>query len=205
MTPNKSWFNSYQTAKDGKVFLGDNSVCHILGTSSIPLKMHNGVFRVLQNVKHVPGLKRNLISLGTFEKDGYKFLVENGEIIVSKGDKMVLKSFRRNGLYYLMGSIVTNVACPIIAEIDKTNLWHKRLGHISNKSLVELSKQELLGNDKIVDQEFCEQCVLGKQHRLAFKNSTHRVSHILQYLHSDLWGPAKVPSWAIQVLSFYCG
>ena len=116
-----------------------------MGTSSIPLKMHDGVVRVLKNVRHVPGLKRNLISLGTFEKDGYKFLAENGEIMVSKGNKTVLKRFRRNGLYYLMGSVVTNVACPIDAETYRTNLWHKTLGHISNKGLVELSKQGFAG------------------------------------------------------------
>ena len=86
MTPNRVWFNSDQASKGGKVFLVDNSVCHIEGTGSIPLKMHDGVVRVLKNVRHVPGLKRNLISLRTFEKDGYKFLAENGEIMVSKSD-----------------------------------------------------------------------------------------------------------------------
>ena len=71
--------------------------------------------------------------------------------MVSKGEKIILKGFRRNGLYYLMGSVVTNVACPIVVVMDKTNLWHKRLGHISNKGLVELSKQGLLGSDKIAN------------------------------------------------------
>ena len=43
MTPNRSWFNSYQTSKGGKVFLGDNSVCHIMGTCSIAFKIYDGV------------------------------------------------------------------------------------------------------------------------------------------------------------------
>lgn len=58
---------------------------------------------------------------------------------------------------------------------------------------MELSKQGLLGNDKISDLEFCEQCILGKQHRLSFKSSTHKVEN-LEYLHSNLWGASRVPT-----------
>jgi len=52
---------------------------------------------------------------------------------------------------------------------DKTKFWHLRLRHISERGLVELGKQNLLGGDSMEELEFCVQCVLGKSHRLEFE------------------------------------
>ena len=65
---------------------------------------------------------------------------------------------------------------------------------MSEKRLGELSKQNMLDSDQVSKIEFCENCVLGKQHRLSFSTAQHSTSEILEYVHSDLWGPAKVPT-----------
>ena len=75
---------------------------------------------------------------------------------------------------------------------NKTMLWHKRLAHISQKEIYYLGKQKVFGNDLVTQLEFCENCILGKQHRLSFNLSTHKPKNILDYVHADLWGPAKV-------------
>ncbi|TXG60237.1 hypothetical protein EZV62_014810 [Acer yangbiense] len=77
---------------------------------------------------------------------------------------------------------------------DITSLWHKRFGHMSERGLSELSKQNLLNGDNVNKLEFCENCVLGKQHRLSFSTAQHNTKKILKYVHSDLWGPSKVPT-----------
>ncbi|RVW68241.1 Retrovirus-related Pol polyprotein from transposon TNT 1-94 [Vitis vinifera] len=46
----------------------------------------------------------------------------------------------------------------LISLVDKTRLWHMRLGHVREKGLQELGKQNLLGGDKIDSIGFCEQC-----------------------------------------------
>lgn len=65
--------------------------------------MNDGIIRILKNVRHILTLKRNLISLKMFEKEGYKFVVENGQLTVLKGGSVVLKGIRKGGLYYLLG------------------------------------------------------------------------------------------------------
>ena len=62
------------------------------------------------------------------------------------------------------------------------------------RGLQEFSQQELLGEDKISKLEFCETCVLGKSSRVKLSLSTHKSNEILEYIHSNLWGPAKVES-----------
>lgn len=66
---------------------------------------------------------------------------------------------RRSSIYMLIGKIVIGeVAYADNQTVDKTRLWHMRLGHVSEKGLQELGKQNLLGGDKIDSIGFCEQC-----------------------------------------------
>ena len=69
-----------------------------------------------------------------------------------------------------------------------TLLWHRRLGHMSEKGLVELEKQGLSCGDKLGKLQSCENCVLGKSRRLKFGKSKHITTEVLIYVHLDLWG-----------------
>jgi len=37
--------------------------------------------------------------------------------------------------------------------------------------------------------------VLGKQKKVSFSTAKHHTQSILDYIHSDLWGPSRVPSF----------
>ena len=69
-----------------------------------------------------------------------------------------------------------------------------RLGHAGEKSLQTLVMQELLKGAKTCMLEFCEQCVLGKQKRVKFDTTIHNTEGILDYIHTDVWGPTKTAS-----------
>jgi len=43
--------------------------------------------------------------------------------------------------------------------------------------------------------EFCEHCVFGKQKRVSFSIVKHGTKGIVDYVHLDLWGPSRVPSF----------
>ncbi|RDX69512.1 hypothetical protein CR513_51366, partial [Mucuna pruriens] len=66
-------------------------------------------------------------------------------------------------------------------------LWHKRLGHMSEKGLEILAKDHL---QSIKGQPFdlCEDCLVGKQHKVSFHrpDSGRRRKHILDLVHSDV-------------------
>ena len=63
-TSKKKWFSSY-IEKDGCLaHLGDDSGYHMIGVGDISFKLCDGHEMLLKGVKHVPGLRRNLISLG---------------------------------------------------------------------------------------------------------------------------------------------
>ena len=69
-----------------------------------------------------------------------------------------------------------------------------RLGHVSEKGLIELEKQELLCGGKMERLMFCEHFVYGKAYRAKFNARQQRTKDTLDYVHADLWGPTKTPS-----------
>ena len=68
MTPNKELFATYEKVDEGNVTMGNNATSKIVGVRSIQIKMFDGMVRTLSDVRHVPGLKKNLISLSTLDK-----------------------------------------------------------------------------------------------------------------------------------------
>ena len=69
-----------------------------------------------------------------------------------------------------------------------------RLGHAGEKSLQTLAMQGLLKGAKTCKLDFCEQCVLGRQKRVKFGIAIHNTEGILDYIHTDVWGPTKTAS-----------
>jgi hypothetical protein len=183
----REWFSDYSHVHDGDVIIGDESPLEISGIGSIQIKDHDGTFKTLTNVRYVPKMMRNLISLGTLEAMGFKFFADNGVLKVSQGNRVVLKAEHINNLYYLKGSTVTGtVAVSIASNTSNTKLWHMHLGHMSETVMHLLHKRGYL-ND-IDELEFSEHCVFGKQKRVSFSLSTHCTKGILDYIHSNIWG-----------------
>lgn len=57
------------------------------------------VDRILFEVRYLPELKRNLISLGALHKSGFLFKAKDGTLKVSNGSLVVMKGIRCSDLY----------------------------------------------------------------------------------------------------------
>ena len=53
MCPTKSWFHSYNKIDGGKVLLGNNMSCNVVGIGSVQVKLDDGTVKTLSSVKHV--------------------------------------------------------------------------------------------------------------------------------------------------------
>ena len=58
-----------------------------------------------------------------------------------------------------------------------------------------LSKKGCLGSAGMGKLDFCEHCVLGKKKKVSFSIAKHCTQGILDYIHSNLWGPSRVLSF----------
>ena len=82
--------------------MGDNTSCQVRGLGDIQLRMFDGVTRLLQNVRYLPDLRRNLISLGQLDSMGYTYKAERGNIKIMKGALLVIKVAINDGLYEMI-------------------------------------------------------------------------------------------------------
>jgi hypothetical protein len=97
----------------GVVLMGNDITCKTKGIGKIRFKLHNGSARVLKEVRYVPDMKKNLISLGVLESKGYKITMENGIMKVISGALVVMKATRQNNLYHLQGTTIVGAATTI--------------------------------------------------------------------------------------------
>lgn len=128
------------------------------------IRMFDGVVRTLAEVRHIPGLRKNLISLGTLYSNGCEFKTGGGAMRVAKGALVIMKGSKVNGnIYRMIGStVVGGVAATTADDIDDTTLWHMRLGHMGERRMLELHRRNLLKGIKSYKLDFCKFCVLGK-------------------------------------------
>jgi hypothetical protein len=92
-TPHRKHFHDYVQGNFEQVCLGDERPLDIIGKCKVMINLENGNQCLLNDVKHVVGLKNNLISIGllegcvtTFTNKTWK--VTKGAMVVEKGDKV---------------------------------------------------------------------------------------------------------------------
>ena len=104
MCPHRDWFNTFDsTTSAGSVLGFDNSPCKIEGIGSIRIKIFDGIIRTLTDVRYIPKMKRNLISMSALDAKGYTYSGGDSVLKVTKGSLVVMKGdlSSTNVLYYL--------------------------------------------------------------------------------------------------------
>ena len=108
MCPNREWFTTYKEVDGETINMGSDQSCKTVGIGSVRIKMHDGVVRTLVNVRHIPDLRKGLISLGMLESKGCKVVAIGGVLKVVHGSTVVMKGIRQRNLYPLLGKVVTS-------------------------------------------------------------------------------------------------
>ena len=78
MTPNKDWFHTYRSINSSSIIMGKDASCKVVGIGNIKIKMFDGVVTTLCDVRHVPDLRKNLISLGTLNCKRFSYKSTSG-------------------------------------------------------------------------------------------------------------------------------
>ncbi|GJX38807.1 putative ribonuclease H-like domain-containing protein [Tanacetum coccineum] len=204
MTGNKAYLVEYQDFNGGPVAFG-GSKGYITGKGKI--KTGKLDFEDVCFVKELQHF--NLFSVSQMCDKKNKVLFTDSECLVLSpefklpdANQVLLRIPRQNNMYsFNLENIVPSggLACLIAkATIDESNKWHRRLGHVNFKNLNKLVKGNLVRGlpSKIFQNDHtCVACQKGKQHKASCKaKSVSSISHSLQLLHMDLFGPTSVRS-----------
>ena len=135
-------------------------------------------------MRYVPGLMWNLISVGPLDDEGHSMVFCNGEWKVTKGTMVVAQRKKTR-------TLSVNSNCRSTTTMTKNtvslNLWHYRLGHMSEKGMKMLHSNGKLHGLKEVDHSFCESCAFGKQKRVNFSKVGRELrTKKLELIHIDI-------------------
>jgi transposase InsO family protein len=107
----------------------------------------------------------------------------------------VAKGPKTGTLYTLKTLIGKSDLAAVTKEGNSADLWHKRLGHMSEKGLKILVGKNLLPGLKSYNLDLCEHCIYGRQRRVSFLRGGHdRKKNVLELVHSDVFGPVNIKS-----------
>jgi transposase InsO family protein len=191
VTSRQHFFTSYTAGDFGTVKMGNDGLAKIIGIGDVCLEMINGMKLVLRDVKHIPDIRLNLISVGKLDDDGYCSTFHNGQWKLTRGAMVVTRAHKFSTLYMLQAKLSKGIINAMDDE-SSTELWHKRLAHVSEKGLEILVKKNLLSGMKSAPLKKCTHCLAGKQNRVSFKGSpSTRKPGILDLVHSDVCGLMK--------------
>lgn len=76
MCPKRDLFESYEAVKQCRIIMENNQSYRVVGIDRVKLRLQDEIVRILGQVRHVPNLKMNLISLITLDRMGISSLVE---------------------------------------------------------------------------------------------------------------------------------
>ena len=91
----RKFFHDYVPGDFGHVLLGNDEPCKIVGMGKVQIKLNNGNEWLLKDVRNIPSMKRNLISIGQLGDGSYLSMfgetwskVTKGSMVIEKGDRI---------------------------------------------------------------------------------------------------------------------
>jgi len=151
--------------------MGNNNVADIVGIGDICIQTNVGCTVILKNVRHIPDLCLNLISMSALDKEGYKHQLGEGIWKLSKGSLLVAKGEICCMLYKTRVKVCGG-QINAVEDNASPNLWHRKLAHmISEKGLKILAKDSLISLSKVKTLNPCDYCLFGKHHRVSFAST----------------------------------
>jgi hypothetical protein len=140
--------------------LGDDEPFKFFGMGKVQINQNNGNQWLLKEVRHIPYLRRNLISIGQFISEGCISIFTDKAWKVTKGSLVMEKGEKVGTLYLCI--VDANSSISLASKGVDTKLWNHKIGYVSEKGMQILHKMNLLPDLKKVDLGFYEHCVYGK-------------------------------------------
>jgi len=90
---NKDWFSNFEKLDGCYIVMSNNRPCNMEGIGTVLIKMFDGMVQELKEVRYVPQLKKNFISVGVLEALGLEIFDRDGVLKILRGSMVVLKGF----------------------------------------------------------------------------------------------------------------
>ncbi|XP_026397161.1 uncharacterized protein LOC113291895 [Papaver somniferum] len=157
----------------GKWILDTGASRHMTGTKEFLFKTHEIEF---SSVKLPNGTYSHAPCEGTVDR--------TTRTVIGVGEE-------RDGVYiFHSGTLIT---ANRVSDGEDYCLWHRRLGHASNKVVSLLPGMNKVDCRKFLNEP-CDICFKAKQTRTTFPVSENKADDFFDLVHCDVWGPYRTSS-----------
>lgn len=159
----------------------------------ILLESNNGSFEVeLSDVKFVPGLDTNLISVKSLLNKSFIVEFEENSCYLRKAQQKRFLIGTFDGSLFKLRQFEK---CYVASQMKQNCVheWHKRLAH---RNLFDIRKMKRQGLQirECSCTDVCEACIVGKMSRKSFPKIASPVQKVLDVVVTDVCGPFQVES-----------
>jgi hypothetical protein len=209
----RAMFDDLSESRVQSVITANHGVAWVIGQGTLRLRMTvRGLGKVvaIPDVLCVPDFVTNLLSVGKLNDQGMAVTFVRNTCVVGLHGAPIASAKRRDGLFCLnavpardgkdsdegCGSVfATTAACP-----ERAMLWHRRFGHLGFANLGVLQRHGLVRGIDVPQDVFAKleslDCATCQQTRPRQPrvSSDSESTHVLQLVHSYVFGPMQVPS-----------
>ncbi|GFS42175.1 hypothetical protein Acr_00g0078350 [Actinidia rufa] len=187
---------------EGRIWMANNTSSRVVGRGSVRFRMADERSVTLTEVRHVPNLWKNLISIGMLHSKGCRFDASGGTLRVFKENKEMLWEKKTRGLYRLEGSVQIGGATVRHGSsgISKENGQRKQPLHIEKEDQVDFEKLYSEGCGDAEASLFCSRfdqwrcsIQLYTQGRRDGATTTRKVT----YFAAHSGGVCGAPQWGV--------
>ena len=82
-----------------EIFMGNSSTFKVVGKRMVILKMTSGKKHTLNDVLHMPNIRKNLVSCSLLSKNDFKLVIESNKFVLTKSGLYVGKGYMSTGLF----------------------------------------------------------------------------------------------------------
>ena len=137
------------------------------------LKLTSGYDITLNNVLHVPDIRKNLISGTLLSKHGFAITFASDSLVLTKKGVYLGKGYVKDGLVkFNVMTVLPKIPKAVVPKVsmneksfayvvESSLIWHERLGHVNYKSIGRLMNMNLIPKCKL-NKDKCEVCVQAK-------------------------------------------
>ena len=155
--------------------MDDDGKYSVSGEGMVVFQREHGDPLTLTDVKYVPGLKKNLMSIAMLEDKGYDVVFSKGKVFLRHiGTRQTKRiAIRVKNLYKLEvdDCVALSSKAEMVQSQDVGELWHRRLGHLHHGAL-KIMQQIPTGLPKgnLEQMDTCKGCTLGKYEKSSFQD-----------------------------------
>ena len=113
------------------------------------------------------------------------------KLLDGKGNLVRFGKQSKGNLFYLD---LSENSC-FIAQVDESQLYHKRLCHVNFDNLVKIRKHKRVRGIPSLekpDMGLCKNCQIGKMGKTIFKRKNYHYEEVLELVHKDICGPIGI-------------